>query len=376
MKEIIQHIAVVSVHRDKYSETFIHDSFDFFPSKKTLLYGGYLPTHFTEDRRKEGQPIPEVWIPFWKKIGRDDQARQAYFVQRWLKKNRPSVVLAHYGPSGVMMAPICKALKIPLVVHFHGYDAYRADILGTYGLQYPVLFKVATPVVVSWDMQKQLVKMGAPENRGFCSYGVDFARFPAIPIPQGPFDFLFVGRFVPKKAPDLLLRAFAIVQAKLPDVQLKMIGDGELLETCKQLVAELGLEESVSFLGVVPPADVASNLVESHALVLPSRHPADGDSEGMPLVLMEAGAAMRPVIATRHAGIPEIILDGQTGILVPENDVAALAEAMLVLASNRQKAIKLGFEARKRIKDRFTQIDYHQNLWDILEIAVRYPRNS
>ncbi len=377
MKSPIQHIAVVSINRDKYSETFIHDSFDFFPGRKTLLYGGYLPTHATQDWRQEGSPIPKANPPFWKKRPKDQQAQSAYNLQRWLKKNRPDVVLAQYGPSGVMLAEICKALKIPLVVHFHGYDAYRRDTLETYGLQYPALFRMAECIAVSFDMRQQLIKLGASEKRiAICRYGVDLERFGQVPMPDGPFTFLFVGRFVPKKAPDQLLRVFASLRLRLPEVRLQMVGDGELLEECQRLATELNLGASVDFLGVLSPQEVAGKLAECHALVLPSRRTELGDSEGTPLVILEACAAMRPVIATRHGGIPEVISDGENGLLMNENDLEGLQAAMDHLANNPYKARQLGFAALQYAKAHLTQAGYHQNLWGVLEDAVRYRQKS
>ena len=276
-----------------------------------------------------------------------------------------------------MLGPICKALKIPLVVHFHGYDAYRDDILATYGLQYPELFRTAKIIAVSIHMKMQLLSFDPRLPRiPVCMYGVDLARFKIVPMPDGPFTFLFVGRFVPKKAPDQLLPVFANLRLRLPEVRLQMVGDGELLEECQRLASELNLGASVDFLGVLSPQEVAGKLAECHALVLPSRRTEMGDSEGTPLVILEAGAAMRPVIATRHGGIPEVISDGENGLLVNENDLEGLQAAMYHLASNPNKARQLGFAALQYAKAHLTQAGYHQNLWGVLEDAVRYRQNS
>jgi colanic acid/amylovoran biosynthesis glycosyltransferase len=374
MKENIQHIAVVSMNRDKYSETFIHDSFDFFPSKKTLLYGGYLPTHFTDNWRKEGEPIRHVKVPFWKKKPPTVEAQNALNLYGWMAKNRPDVVLAHYGPSGVMVAPMCLKLGIPLIVHFHGYDAYREDILADYGLQYPALFQIAETISVSWEMTQQFKRLGLSEEMQHAfAYGVNPSKFLPKPLLEGPFRFLFIGRFVDKKAPDLLLEAFAKVREKVADVELEMVGDGELLDRCKQLSQDLGLGDAVTFRGILSRADVAIALADSHALVLPSRRTAEGDSEGTPLVILEAGAAMRPVIATHHGGIPAVIYDGKHGLLVKENDQEALAKAMIALVRNPQKAQRLAFALHRRVMAEFTQKAYHLNLWFVLTNAVRYP---
>lgn len=378
MKGKLQHIAVVSGNRDKYSETFIHDSFDFFPCAKTFLYGAYLPTHFTHDWRLAGEPIPISKPPFWANSALKTQPQAAQNLRAWLQKKRPDLVLAHYGPAGVAVSSICKELGIPLVVHFHGYDAYRDDILQSYGQQYPQLFADAQQIIaVSADMRRQLLGLGAaPEKLATEIYGVDCARFQPSPMHSAPFTFLFVGRFVPKKAPDALLRAFSTVLEVVPEVRLRMVGDGELLGECQRLVRELGLGESVSFLGILSPDQVAAALAGAHALVLPSRRTPDGDSEGTPLVVLEAGAAMRPVIATRHGGISEVITHGVNGFLLEENDEDLLAGAMICLAQNPTLAASMGKQALETIQSLFSQARYHQNLWQLLEKAMDLPQNS
>jgi colanic acid/amylovoran biosynthesis glycosyltransferase len=367
------HIAIVSINRDKYSETFIHDSFDYFPCTKTLLYGGYLPTQETDDWRKEGQAIPMAVAKLWERKPSDAAAQQVRNLHAWLQRTRPAVVLAHYGPSGVALAPICKALSIPLVVHFHGYDAYRSDVLSSYGQDYALLWAVAHRVVaVSADMHRQLSGLGAPAARlQTLVYGVDPAQFLPQAMPTGPLRCLFVGRFVPKKAPDQLIRAFARLRERVPDAALVMVGDGELLADCIALVHELGLGESVTFTGVLSPSAVAAQVAACHMLVLPSRRTDDGDSEGTPLVILEAGAAARPVVGTVHGGIPDVVQDGETGLLVPENDVHALAEAMLRLAQAPATAATMGAAAHARILAQFTQSDYHQALWQLLMHAAQ-----
>lgn len=378
MKGNIQHIAVVSINRDKYSETFIHHSFDFFTCKKTVLYGGYLPTHFTHDWRTEGEAIPMAKPSFWNKKPENESAQNEYNLRTWLQKARPDIVLAHYGPSGVALAPICKELKIPLVVHFHGYDAYRSDILGSYGLQYPMMFEIAqTIIVVSSDMRRQLRDLGAPAAKVHpCIYGADLSIFKPQAIPDLPFRFAYVGRFVPKKAPDLLIRAFSQVVSQIPDAQLQMVGDGEMLDTCRALVKELNLENAVSFLGVLPSREVARVLGECHALVLPSCRTENGDSEGTPLVILEAGATMRPVIGTDHAGIADVICDGENGLLIPQNDEKALVDAMIRLAQGPDLTLRLGKMAQSIVEERYSLAAYHQNLWNCLENAVDKARNS
>jgi colanic acid/amylovoran biosynthesis glycosyltransferase len=373
-----RHLAVVSINRDKYSETFIQQAFDFFPCKKSMLYGGYLPTHVTTEWRAEGAAIPETKPPFWQQKPKDQLAQRTLNLEKWLRENRPDAVLANYGPSGVALAPICARLKLPLLVHFHGYDAYRQDILDSYGKYYPELFSQAQAIIaVSGDMQRQLLRFAhVPQKIHTFIYGVNVEDFQPHPMPEGPFTFVFVGRFVPKKSPVLLLSAFAKSHQLHPDARLVLAGDGELLETCRQMVVSQGLENAVFFLGVVPAAGIAQVLGESHVLVLPSQRTDTGDSEGTPLVILEAGAAGRPVIATQHGGIPEVITDRHNGLLVSENDAEALAQAMTLLATNREWAAEMGKNGRNTVYEKFRQETYHQKLWQLINLFVSQSQNA
>ncbi|MFN8396219.1 MAG: glycosyltransferase [Bacteroidia bacterium] len=297
-------IAVVSINRDKYSETFIQGAFDALPFRKVLLYGGYLPTHVTQDWRVEGEELPNAVTPFWKKKPQSPLDQATANLRRWLKANKPDAVLCNYGPSGVMLTALLHELRIPMVVHFHGYDAYRADILQSYGKDYPQLFSSAAGIVASSaHMREQLIGLGAPPHKVHtCIYGIRLEDFQERPMPDGPFTCLFVGRFVAKKRPLMALEAMRHLRDSGRELHLRMVGEGELLESCKSWAKENGLESSVEFLGALPPDAVAAEMGRAHVVLIPSLTAADGDSEGTPLVLMEAAACGRPVIAFRTPG--------------------------------------------------------------------------
>ncbi|MEY3443438.1 MAG: hypothetical protein RLZZ519_1719 [Bacteroidota bacterium] len=362
------HIAVVSINRDKYSETFIQNAYDGLPGRKTLLYGGYLPTHFTHDWRTEGSEIPVAKAGIWSKKPQTEQERQEYNLLSWLKYNRVDLILTNYGPSGVTMLPVIRAMNLPLIVHFHGYDAYRSDTLGSYGRDYPALFAACKAVIaVSEDMKNQLLSLGAPpEKVHIYIYGVDESLFAPQPMPDGPLQFGFVGRFVEKKSPLLLIEAFARVHAQLPEVRLRCVGAGELLEASKALAQQLGVADAIEFLGILAPNAVARFISSCHALLLPSQSPASGDSEGTPLVILEAAMASRAVVTTRHGGIEAVVTDQVTGLLVTPGDVEGFAEAMLQLATDLEQVKTLGKNAAERAQRDFGNKSYHQKLIDLI----------
>jgi glycosyltransferase involved in cell wall biosynthesis len=268
---------------------------------------------------------------------------------RHLSRSGVRCVLAEYGLLGLKLHRPCRLAGTPLVVHFHGFDAWRTDLLEKHGDAYREMFGYASSVVaVSGEMREHLIGLGAPPERvAHVHCGVDVSRFtPAAPEAAGPH-FLFVGRFVEKKAPHLLLTAFAGVLEEVTDARLTLVGDGPLLDLSRQLAAALGIGEAVEFTGRLDPAGVRDRMSRARAYVQHSIGAGDGDREGTPVAVLEAMASALPVVSTRHAGIPEVVEEGVSGLLVAEEDVAGMAAAMVELARDPDRAAALGRAGRK-----------------------------
>jgi glycosyltransferase involved in cell wall biosynthesis len=154
---------------------------------------------------------------------------------------------------------------------------------------------------------------------------------------------------------------------RYPQAQLFMAGDGPLLAHCKLLVQELAMTKNIFFPGVLKHEMVAGFMQKSIAFVQHSVVASTGDSEGTPVAIMEASAAALPVIATRHAGIPDVILDGVTGILIPEKNIDQMADAMLKLILNKALAKRMGEAGRERMKTHFSMERYIKVLRNALE---------
>jgi glycosyltransferase involved in cell wall biosynthesis len=290
-----------------------------------------------------------------------------------LQRNRIDVVLAEYGPTGVSVLPVCVESRIPFVVHFHGFDAYDHPTLDEYGDQYREMFKSASAIVaVSRDMQGQLLRLGAPNDKTFyIPYGVDLNLFANANPRQADPVFLAVARFVDKKAPHLTLLAFHKVLAAVPDAKLIMIGDGDLLEASRQLATSLRMNGSVEFRGARSPIEVAEATKSARAFVQHSMKTSYGDSEGTPNTILEAGAAGLAVVSTRHAGIKDVVQEGETGFLIDEGDVDGMAAAMIRLAKDPDLAATMGMAARKRIASHFSLSDRLGELWEVLKTAAK-----
>ena len=359
------------------SESFIraHDDRFLREGRGGVVYGLDFP-EYTAD----GRPLLS---PSWparlrrslehRSFGRSWEVHRAAALARYLRREDFDVVLAEYGVIGAPLAPVCHSAGVPLVVHFHGYDAYQREVLNTGGATYRAMFdRAAALVAVSSAMVAQLARLGAPEKKiKLNPCGVDTQQFAGASPASAPPRWVAVGRFVNKKAPHLTLLAFRRVVDAVPDAELTMVGNGALLDACRQMARALGLEGRVCFPGALAPAEVAALLRGARAFVQHSVTSPDGDAEGTPVAILEAGATGLPVVATRHAGIPDVVIHGQTGLLVDEYDVDGMAQAMLSVARDPALAQRLGQAARERIVAAYSLERSLAGLEAILEEARR-----
>lgn len=343
-------LAIISPRADAYSETFIraHKS---LPFNIRFYYGGEVPKNLEGyGKLLQHTTMAKIQRKFAKSFKADELA-----FRRSLLKEKVDVVLVEFGTTAVAVLNVIQSLNLPMVVHFHGYDASVKPILANLGPLYREVFAYAKGVIaVSLKMRQSLVDLGCPESKLFLNhYGpqpVFFGIQPEYLQPQ----FVSVGRFVDKKAPYLTLAAFKEVVNRFPDARLVIAGNGPLLNTCMNLTRVWGIEKNVSFTDAITPAEIHQLFATSLGYVQHSIVAADGDSEGTPLAVLEAQAAGLPVISTFHAGIPDVVLHGETGFLVEELDVTAMAQAMIQLVSNRDLAKKMGLAGKERIKNHFT----------------------
>jgi glycosyltransferase involved in cell wall biosynthesis len=304
--------------------------------------------------------------------GKGLQVETTTAYSRAFKRYRTEAVLAEYGPNGVRAMEACKRMGIPLIVHFFGFDATEQSILKDHAETYPAMFaKAAAVIACSRAMQKKLISLGAhPDIVHYNLCGADCEFFHGAVPNEAAAVFLAVGRFVEKKAPQLTIKAFAKVNYENPDSRLRMVGDGPLLSECQELVKQLKIERSVTFLGIQPPSIVLKEMQAARCFVQHSVEASNGDCEGTPVGILEAGASGLPVISTYHGGIPDVVIEGETGFLVNERDVDGMAERMLHLARSPELAGELGRQARLRIKSHFSIEHSLNRLWSIIESCI------
>lgn len=295
-----------------------------------------------------------------------------YFLERHLLKIRPDAILAEFGTTGAWIIEASAKKEIPLFVIFHGFDASIKNTLSENKEGYEKIFQSAAGIVaVSKAMRQKLIELGASAEKIIWSpCGVDPSKF-QVGDPSKSKPVLFgVGRFVEKKAPYLTILAFKNVAEKHPEAQLRLAGDGPLLGPCKRLIQALQLSNSVILLGSCDHTTVAKEMQSARAFVQHSLVAENGDSEGTPVAVIEAQMCGIPVISTKHAGIPDIVIDGETGFLVDEADVNAMAEAMISLVSNPELAYRLGAAGRKRAESMFKLSDHINDISKLINSRV------
>lgn len=364
-------IAILSPNKSNYSETFIQAQKKRLEGQIFYYFDGSVPT------KLEGKG--SILIPFGdfrKRYGLLYKDVKSHSLKLSLKKNKIDVVLAHYGPTGEAVADICQELNIPLVVHFHGYDASIEHIIKKNN-NYEKVFKVAKYVItVSLMMRQNLMALSCADNKLIYNvYGPeeDFLKLtPSYKSNQ----FLAVGRFVDKKAPYLTLLAFKKVVESCPEARLIMAGDGPLRATCINLAKQYHLENHLTFPGVITPVQFQDYLKASLVFVQHSITADNGDMEGTPVAILEASAAGLPVVSTYHAGIPDVVIHEQTGLLCHEHDVDTMAEHMLRILKDVAFAKQLGQAGKAHITDNFSMEKHINTLQEVLEAAVKNRFNK
>lgn len=206
-------------------------------------------------------------------------------------------------------------------------------------------------VAISHFCRSQLMLFSAPEHWdkiAIVHCGIEPDRYGQAPRGEFGKRVLFIARLDPEKGGPLLLEAFARAQANHPDATLTIVGDGAERAALEARARNLGLADAVTFAGYRTQEQVAEHLAQSDMFVLPSF------AEGVPVVLMEAMAARLPTIASRVAGVPELVRDGETGFVVPPGDLETLADRLGHLMSDPDLCAHMGQAGREMVLSDYT----------------------
>ncbi|HEV8448919.1 MAG TPA: glycosyltransferase family 4 protein [Gemmatimonadaceae bacterium] len=280
---------------------------------------------------------------------------------RIARRNRVVAFNAHYpslGAFGIALLRWAKLFRGSLILSFHGMDI--TEIRAGRGLEpraWRFVFDRATAMVACSRAFGEEVKALTGTEAVVVHNGLDVDHFvqsvdrspdPLAPVGDRRF-VLGVATFERKKGLDVLVRAFADVRRSSPGVALVLVGrPAEATAELRSLTSTLGLDNDVFFFENVPHAQVSRFFERAAVFCLPSR------AEPFGIVILEAGAFNVPVVATRVGGIPEILDDGETGILVPPDDPSALAAALARVLSDRELAGRAGRRLHERVRSDFS----------------------
>lgn len=279
-------------------------------------------------------------------------------VYRLLREVRPDVVHAHFATDAVLIAPVCKALRIPVVVSLYGVDVTAAPTGNSfrsrvYRWRLRALFNYADRVMaVSQDIADRAIALGARIERTVVHrLGIELPPF-SEPDLGKEWDICVVGRLVEKKGIRDLITASALLKKRDAAHQLRIVvvGSGPLLDELQAQAREA--EVSVDFVGMLSPQEAKEVMRRSRVLAVPSRTATNGDREGLPMILLEGAALGMPIIASRHSGIPEAISHMENGLLFEEGNARDLARCISML-SDEALCTRLGIAARATVEERF-----------------------
>jgi len=282
-----------------------------------------------------------------------------YEVIQYSGKQEYDIIHGHFGPYGIQAQRLRElgVLKGRLVTSFHGIDL--SAYLRSHGKQvYHHLFSqgdLFLPISRYW--RNKLVQMGCDKNRIKVHHmGTNCHAFRLSSrkdTNRNSLQLLSVGRLEEKKGFKYSIRAVSALLKKNQNIVYQIVGDGSLRQSLLGLITNLGIQENVKLVGWKNRNEVIDILENTDIFLAPSITASDGDMEGIPMVLMEAMAMGIPVISTIHSGIPELIKDGETGLLVPERDVKALSSKLDYLITKPAIWPSLTGNARQYVEKHF-----------------------
>ena len=288
--------------------------------------------------------------------GKDDSLRlhQATYIGVRLQKLGVHHVHVHFAGMAARTAFwIKKFFEIEYSLTAHANDIF---VPNAFEIGLPQIFSAASVIVAVSDFAANQLRnrFSDAASRVHRIYnGIDCDKFePAEPSP--PPLILSIGRLINKKGFDVLIDACASLRNSRGEFRCEIIGDGPLSAELQARIDRHGLNKQLLLAGPRPQSEIAARLSKATLLVLPCRVDADGAMDNLPTVVMEAMACALPVVSTDVGGVAEMVRDGETGLLVSQNDPNATAEALSRLIADRELAQSFGRKGRERARELFS----------------------
>jgi glycogen synthase len=333
----------------------------FLPAMRARGYE-YLVTASQGDRSLPSsatrQGIPVHRFPFWQSLANIDELMEVRQQVAELKR-RFAPDLIHINGAGrddFFHLVTASAHPAPLLVTLHGEWVKEADAIVKRTLQSAAWVVGCSNAIL--DKGQRLASEIVPRSSVIYNAVAETFVLPApLPTPQR---LLCIGRLSKEKGFDLALTAFACIVRRVPDLRLVMAGDGPERRRLENQAVEMGLKDTIQFLGWVAPENVPELINTATLVVMPSR------AESLPMVALQAAQRARPVVGTRVGGLPEVVIDQETGFLVDKENPEALANAIAFLLDHPKRATRMGQAARDRVQRKFNwqqHVDSYDKLY-------------
>ena len=275
-----------------------------------------------------------------------------------LRREDARLIHAHFGYEGCRCLRAQRATALPLLTSFYGEDLVKYPRDRRWLRRYRRLFAAGRLFLVEGSTAgERLVEAGCPPEKVRLHHlGVDLERIPFRPRqPGNKVRFMICAGFKAKKdIPCALLALGRALERRPFPCEVLLIGDGPERGRILRAIGRAGLGDRVELRGMQPYSQVLKELPDCHILLQTSARSADGDTEGgAPVILLDAQASGMPVVATRHADIPEYVRDGESGLLAPERDVEAVAECILALVENPEGWERMGRSGRRHVEESY-----------------------
>ncbi|MET0223160.1 MAG: glycosyltransferase [Terrimicrobium sp.] len=277
-----------------------------------------------------------------------------------LTRRNAQLLHVYFGHTGVHLLPFMRNWSRPSLVSFHGMDIMLRNEEPGYNHRLRALLATLPLVLArSESLGSRLMELGCDASKiRINRTGVPMGGFPYLvhsPPADGAWCIIQASRFIEKKGLEITLKAFAEFRKKYPNSELILAGEGPLEGQLKDLARTLGVGGSVHYPGFLNQKQLAAAYRSAHLFLHPSQTTTSGDQEGVPNSMLEAMASGLPVIATLHGGIPEAVHSGYDGLLVPERDTAALANALFEIAEDSVTYETFSRNAAQSVRENFEQ---------------------
>lgn len=374
-------LAIMAPHIGAASETFIRRHMEDLLPGRTVVVAGYDEKPYAGHWSIQSPSLVLSRLPATlgsrlrhvaRKLGLPVAPYERAAAARFVKSHGVTVILAEWLDLGLPWFDFARQLGLKFFVHAHGYDVSVRRLADQKWRREYLRYNEADGIISMSSLgRERLVALGLrAEKVHAVPYGVDVPSAMPLRVPGEVVRCIAVGRMVAKKAPILLLDAFRRAAERCPRLRLDYVGGGALYPAASQFVRAFGLDGRVCLRGSQPSERVKELLLGADIFLQHSTtDPETGDEEGLPVAILEGMAAGLPVVATRHAGIPEIVIEGESGFLVEEGDSVGMAERIVCLALNKALRVQLGREGWQRTREKFSWERERRSLLDILGLV-------